>query len=1100
MIETGNADSISASVDKFKGFADANGETALMKAVRRRDTAIVKILAPHEHSWANPEGYTALMLAALNDAEDLCKILLSYESAYTLADGTTALMLAAVNGSLNALELLLPYLADCRDHQNQTALTRAVEAHQIKAVRLILRGWVHMVRADVDEALAAARRYDMSDMCQLIEPYIGSTPPVHSSTYSDPSPGKLARRTASTPSSTEKLTSASLNSTVSGSITKPFRQKDPGVVELERKAAILDEVTGFINSQTKLSSLTAADITDYLTTVFSRNYILTAEKTQLQAELDKAQRIIQSQALDLKSSSARGSSVPSISMIGDANEVYTRTLSDTQAELARCLVELEEKRSMMEIAKTEEDKLVLYINSKLGTRASSLDDLKYVLGNFFDQSDALREENASLHAELKSLRTNQIGEPRHSLGSISRDTIELKSKLLAKETELEILRKSVSDMRAAHTELITDHDILRTEMDHIKDKQTAFLSEIEETLSVPCKGYNDVLAAIRATDTFAKSALPSMVRDLEATKDDNKLLRLKVERLTSDQQLAAKYTAELLATLSAYQKHPVLLSDANSVLTQLIASTTVSSVPHHTDRAPLESSPLPPSSAAAQVSTKRQSLSTLLELSAVTEEQNKNVLDNKQDELESLRNLQTCTAQRADRLEQELSDARKQLVELQESLESRSTDLLLKAKLYDEAASAVIDVTDAKAGVENVVMSHIFAVREENKRLRADLVLARERVSEKRLADVLSTTDTTGQIDYLYKEMTEYQRKLRILTDNINRIFDAIESGLGQRYHDVDEVTTGLTRHFARVRCLSEQLALLKGQESQLNAKASNSLGTHEPSQYKEVYITATDNDIRKRNEAIVKLTEENGNLRKELEKLRPYERFYNERKCEQCVINAETIQKLTTRLAAADKSVAQLNHLVSEKEQEIQRLKGEVAEHIARQTELIASQSKICMAKTASKSDSARPGSAFSGRSKRASSATVFVPTRSSVATTRPMPTPLANIATMAAKAQAGGLRALIQANPGADLSKYGTIPHEADQLLAAVGEVVNQLKQAKSDDRTLLKDWAKLSEKIATLLAKLFKATTDPQIVHKELEDCKHSRDALKQRLAKA
>lgn len=99
--------------------------------------------------------------------------------------------------------------------------------------------------------------------------------------------GKLARRTASTPSSTEKLTSASFNSTVSGSITKPFRQKDPGVVELERKAAILDEVTGFINSQTKLSSLTAADITDYLTTVFSRNYILTAEKTQLQAELIK---------------------------------------------------------------------------------------------------------------------------------------------------------------------------------------------------------------------------------------------------------------------------------------------------------------------------------------------------------------------------------------------------------------------------------------------------------------------------------------------------------------------------------------------------------------------------------------------------------------------------------------------------------------------------------------------------------------------------------------------------------------------------------------------------------------------------------------------
>lgn len=1097
IVEAGNTDSILASVDKFKGFADANGETALMKAVRKRDETIVKILAPHEHSWANPEGYTALMLAALNDAEDLCKVLLSYESTYTLADGTTALILAAVNGSLNALEFLLPYLADYRDHQHQTALTRAVEAHQIKAVRLILRGWVHMIRADVDEALAAARRYDMADLCQIIEPYIGSTPPVHSSTYSDPPPGKLARKTASVPLSTERPAPVSLSSTANITVTKPFKQKDPTVVELERKAAILDEVTGFINSQTKLSSLTAADVTDYLTTVFSRNYILTAEKNQLQTELDKARQIIHDQALDLKSSNARASSsVPSVSLIGEANEVYTRTLSDTQSELARCLIELEEKRSLIDIAKIEEDKLVLYINSKLGTRASSIDDLKYVLGNFFDQSDALREENASIRTELKNLQANRAEEPRPS---ISKDIIELKSKLLAKETELEILRKNLSDLRAMHAESITDHDILRAELDQFKSKQATFLSEVGDSLSLVCKGYDDVLTAIRGNTTSAGSALSSTIRDLEATKDDNKLLRLKIERLTSDQQLTAKYTSELLTTLSAYQKHPVLLSDANSVLSQLIAlnAAATASLPHPVDASPSRLNSL---LVATQAPAKQHSLSTLLEMSAVTEEQNKEVLNNKQNELESLRALQACTVQRAERLEQELTDVRNQLSELQASRESHSTDLLLKAKLYDEAASAIIDVTDVKMGVENVVISHIFAVREENKRLRADLVLARERAGERRLVDVLSTEDTTGQIDYLYREMTESQRKLRMLTDNINRIFDAIESGLAQRYHNVDEAVIGLTRYFARVRCLSEQLATLKGQENQISTKAISSSDGHEPSQYKEVYITATDSDIRKRNEAIVKLTEENGVLRKELEKLRPYERFYNERKCEQCVLNAETIQKLNARLSAADKNITQLNHIISEKEQEIQKLKEEIAEHIARQTELIANQPKICVSKASSKSDSARPGSAFSGRSRRASSTTVFVPARSSIATTRPMPTPLANIATMAAKAQTGGLRALIQANPGADLSKYGTLPHEADQLLVAVGEVVDQLKQVKSDDRTLLKDWAKLSEKVATLLAKLFKATTDPQIAHKELEDCKHSRDVLKQRLAKA
>lgn len=1093
MVESGNSDSISASVDRFKGFADTNGETALMKAVRRRDVSTVKILAPHEHSWANPDGYTALMLAALNDAEDLCKLLLSYESAYTLHDGTTALMLAATNGSINALELLLPYLADCRDSQQQTALTRAVEAHQVKSVRLILRGWVHMIRSDVEEALAAARRYDMTDICQIIEPYIASTPPVHSSSYSDPPSGKLARKTTAMSFSTEGLVTAPLNSKPSIGISKSFKQNDHIVAELERKAAMLDEVTNFINSQTKLSSLTAADITDYLTTVFSRNYILTAEKNQLQAELDKAQRIIQDQALDLKSSNARASSpAKSISVIGEANEVYTRTLSDTQAELARCLIELEEKNSMMEIAKTEEDKLVLYVNSKLNTKASSIDDLKYVLGNFFDQSDALREENASLRTEVRSLNSNHSEDTRYPINAISKTTIELKSKLLAKETELDIVRKKLFDLSTDHAELRTDHDILQTEVDKLKSKRSLFLSEVGDSLSVTCKGYDDVLAAVRDSNFSSRSIASLAQKDLEATRDDNKLLRLKVERLSSDQQLIGRYTSELLETLSAHQKRPVLLSDANTVLLQLIASSAVSN------------DPLLPNSHASsaqtsQISSKHQSLNTLLELSSTNEDQNKEILNNKQEELESLKSLQTFTAQRADRLEQELNETRKCLSELQASNELHSKDLLLKAKLYDEAASAIIDVTDTKAEVDNLVISHIFTIREENRKLRADLILARERADEKRLVDVLSTVDATGQICYLHKEMTEYQRRLRLLTANIDRILDTIEDGLGQRYHNIDDAATNLTRYFARVRCLNEQLTNLKGYENQM-AEQTVSLSANQGNpQYKEVYITATDIDIRKRNEAIVKLTEENDSLRKELEKLRPYERFYNERKCEQCVLNAETIQKLSTRLSAADKSIAQLNHVVSEKEQEIQKLRGEIAEHIARQTELIASQPKICMSKTTSKGESTRPGSSFSGRSRRSSSANVFVPARSSVTTTRPVPTPLANIATMAAKAQAGGLRALIQANPGVDLSKYGAIPHETDQLLAVIGEVVSQLKQTKSDDRTLLKDWVKLSEKTATLLAKLFKATTDPQIAHKELEDCKHSRDVLKQKLAK-
>lgn len=59
-------------IDKWARSRTAEGETALMLAVRSRSQDMVRILVPHEAGLLTPSGETSLAIAVQIDAPELC--------------------------------------------------------------------------------------------------------------------------------------------------------------------------------------------------------------------------------------------------------------------------------------------------------------------------------------------------------------------------------------------------------------------------------------------------------------------------------------------------------------------------------------------------------------------------------------------------------------------------------------------------------------------------------------------------------------------------------------------------------------------------------------------------------------------------------------------------------------------------------------------------------------------------------------------------------------------------------------------------------------------------------------------------------------------
>jgi ankyrin repeat protein len=121
-----------------------NGQTALMAAARKGNTAIVKALldAKADANGKNKVGETALLVAAFNGHGDTVKTLLNAKPNVNAKDenGITALMAAAHKGHAAVVQSLLDggVDANAKDNKGETALMQAAEQDHDDAVKALL--------------------------------------------------------------------------------------------------------------------------------------------------------------------------------------------------------------------------------------------------------------------------------------------------------------------------------------------------------------------------------------------------------------------------------------------------------------------------------------------------------------------------------------------------------------------------------------------------------------------------------------------------------------------------------------------------------------------------------------------------------------------------------------------------------------------------------------------------------------------------------------------------------------------------------------------------------------------------------------------------
>lgn len=114
------------------------GVTALMLAARLGFTNIVQKLIPYEAGMQsvspNFEGYTAMMFAAQRDNPECVKLLIDTESGLMNKVGRTALMLAAANDHLRCVDLLLAREGGLQDNEGWSSLMNAVITRRLDVI------------------------------------------------------------------------------------------------------------------------------------------------------------------------------------------------------------------------------------------------------------------------------------------------------------------------------------------------------------------------------------------------------------------------------------------------------------------------------------------------------------------------------------------------------------------------------------------------------------------------------------------------------------------------------------------------------------------------------------------------------------------------------------------------------------------------------------------------------------------------------------------------------------------------------------------------------------------------------------------------------
>ncbi|TNJ27390.1 Ankyrin repeat protein 1 [Giardia muris] len=154
---------VERTVDRFAGTRDAEGETALILAVRLQAVRLIPVLAPFEKGFTNQAGEMALQIAMDQGTLPCIQALLPYESHLRFVCGTTPLHYAASLDLTACLPQLAQYWGNYRDDKGETALDVAAQAGHPASVDLLMSS-DQFGYEDIDNAVMMAEAAGHRDL------------------------------------------------------------------------------------------------------------------------------------------------------------------------------------------------------------------------------------------------------------------------------------------------------------------------------------------------------------------------------------------------------------------------------------------------------------------------------------------------------------------------------------------------------------------------------------------------------------------------------------------------------------------------------------------------------------------------------------------------------------------------------------------------------------------------------------------------------------------------------------------------------------------------------------------------------------------------
>ncbi|KAE8302561.1 Kinase, NEK [Giardia duodenalis] len=192
--EKGHTEIASLLVPYEKGLTDSKGRTALMIAAQQGSLEMAKILLDHEKGLRDKQHHNALYHALENGHLRVAEMIIPYEDPID-ENGVTALMRAVARGDTDMVRLFIPVQGGMKDKDGNTAFVHALK-NKHTSIALLLReheapswtplmcasftGDVTMVRrhfherdvknSDGETALTIAARAGHKDIVELLDP------------------------------------------------------------------------------------------------------------------------------------------------------------------------------------------------------------------------------------------------------------------------------------------------------------------------------------------------------------------------------------------------------------------------------------------------------------------------------------------------------------------------------------------------------------------------------------------------------------------------------------------------------------------------------------------------------------------------------------------------------------------------------------------------------------------------------------------------------------------------------------------------------------------------------------------------------------------